>query len=219
MFGLVTTQETLTHWRDGSRTAALLTKRDELVITLQLDTHELPSVQAEIDVAVSAETSVRASALIGDADTQAVKKAEKVTAAARERCARLEQSIATTRAAIGHIDAQLPDAERADRERHAREVIAPRFEKLVKRLAAKMSSAGEDMLELEIFSREIREQYPSDYMVPDGFKPVGVYLDAAAPRVMTDMYWQDMALPERGSERATKLSTWLKAWRDAGYDI
>jgi len=132
---------------------------------------------------------------------------------ASERC----QSVHGICSALRRI--RLPDAERPDRERHAREVIAPRFEKIVKRLAAKMGSAGEDMLELEIFSREIREQYPSDYMVPDGFKPVGVYLDAAAPRVMTDMYWQDMALPERGSERATQLSTWLKAWRDAGYDI
>ena len=100
---------------------------------------------------------------------------------ASERC----QSVHGICSALRRI--RLPDAERPDRERHAREVIAPRFEKIVKRLAAKMSSAGEDMLELEIFSREIREQYPSDYMVPDGFKPVGVYLDAAAPRVMTDI--------------------------------
>jgi len=95
MFGLVTTQETLTHWRDGSRTTALLKKRDELTIALQRDSHDLPSVQVELDAALSAETSIRASHLIGDADTQAVKKAEKVTAAVRERCARLEQSIAT----------------------------------------------------------------------------------------------------------------------------
>ena len=219
VFGLVTAQETLTHWRHLSRTTALLTKRDELVIALQRDTHELPSVQADIDAALNAETSVRASALIGDADTHAIKKAEKVTAAARERGMRLEQQIGIARAAIGHIDAQLPDAECADRERHAREVIAPRFEKLAKRLAAKMSSAGEDMRELEMLSREIREQYPSDYVAPDGFKPVGAYLDAASPKILTDMTWGDFVLPPPGAERASKLSMWLKAWRDAGYDV
>jgi len=98
-------------------------------------------------------------------------------------------------------------------------VVAPRFEKLVTRLAAKMKAAGEDMRELEILSREIREQYPSDYMAPDGFKPVGLYLDPRTPKVMTDMTWGDMLLPEPGCERATKLSAWLNAWQDAGHKV
>jgi hypothetical protein len=218
MFEFVTTEEILTYWLDGSRTTALLKKRDELTIALQRDTHDLPSVQAEIDAAVNEETSIRASAMIGDADAPAVKKAQKATATARDRCARLEQGIEATRAAIGHIDAQLPDAERADRERHARDVVQPRFEKLVKRLAAKMESAGRDMRELAILSGEIREQYTTDD-APDRFKPIGLYLGPSTPRVMTDMAWPDMTLPEPGSERSSKLSAWLKAWRDAGYDV
>jgi len=204
---------------EGSRTAALLKKRDELTVRLQRETHDLSAVQAELDAAVKAETPIRAAALIGDAGTQAIKKAEKATATARERLRQLEQSIATGRAAIVHVDAQLPEAERADRARHARDVIQPRFEALVKRLAAKMRSAGEEMRELTILSREVQEQYPSNYLVAEGFKPIGAYLDADVPKVMTDMAWPDLMLPEPGSERASKLSMWLQAWRDAGYDV
>jgi hypothetical protein len=220
MFGLVTaTQDKLAHWLDGSRTAALLKKRDELTARQQREMDDLPAVQSELGAALKDETAIRASALIGDAGPQDVKKAEKVTASARERVTRLEQSIAAPRAAIAQIDEQLPEVERADRGRHARDVIQPRFEEIVKRLTAKMLAAGEDMRELEILSREIRDQYPTDYLVPEQFKPVGAYLDPDSPKVLTDMTWPDMTLPEPGSERATKLSTWLKAWQDAGHKV
>jgi hypothetical protein len=82
-----------------------------------------------------------------------------------------------------------------------------------------MRSAGDDMRELEILSREIREQYPTDYLVLERFKAVGAYRDPDSPKVLTDMTWPDMTLPEPGSERASKLSAWLKAWQDAGYDV
>jgi len=80
----------------------------------------------------------------------------------------------------------LPDAERADKERHARSVIQPRFEKLVKRVTAHMRAAGEDMRELAALSREIEQQYPADFLVPDQFKPIGLYIDPGTPKVMTD---------------------------------
>jgi hypothetical protein len=101
MFGLVTAaQDKLSHWLDGSRTAALLKKRDELTARQQRETEDLPVVQSELGAAMKEETSIRAAALIGDASTQDIKKAEKTTASAHERVTRLEQSIAATRAAI-----------------------------------------------------------------------------------------------------------------------
>jgi hypothetical protein len=223
MLGLgVMEPRTMSHWKEGSKYDALVSKRDELVRTLQREAaDELPEAQAELAAALKGETAIRAQQLIGDADAKDVARTDKKTAAARDRVARLEGSIAATRLAITQIDEQLPEVEHAARTRHVREYIQPRAVAIVKRLAAELRVLEPINREALEFFREVDEQYPSDWASGPGagrFKPANGYIEAGTPQIKA-CFFADMLLLQPGSERSTMLSRWFQQMRDAGHDV
>jgi len=204
---------TLGEWDRDEAYQALLAKLTELRSRHEHITAELSEARATAGASEQAQRRVAAAALLGDADSKAVKSAERDSMAARERVDKLAAELDATARAIGTLEERKPAIEDEARRRHVENVVRPWLAPLVAEFVPVLTRAAEISTELAEGLRQVEDGFPTDTYSPgpERFRPVNGFIREGTRQI------HNISWPELHTKGAL-FQRWLAKVRELGYD-
>jgi hypothetical protein len=158
-----------------------------------------------------AQRRMAAAALLGDADSKAVKSAERDLSAARERVNKLAAELDATERALATLEERKPAIEDEARRRHIENVIRPWLEPLVAEFVPLLTRAAEISTEVAEGVRQVEDGFPTDAHSPERFKPVNRFIREGT-RQIYNISWPEL------HAKGALFQRWIAKVRELGYD-